>query len=211
MSLQYRRPANNHRRPGQNLTVTFSEESASECPAKDSTTGISFSTYNIPPQTTCYNLATLFSSNSTSGHTVGNETYSVNQTYTLYNQDLYSSSTNYSRIRYQQVNETGDIGSGEDAAIFFTVWSGLDCEQAANGPDQLGGQPYYVWTCQSEEAGDCYTVPISIQSFSIGRVSTTYSYADKCFEAEERGAAGRAEAAKFGLFAAVLVAMYLVV
>ncbi|KXS98556.1 hypothetical protein AC578_4326 [Pseudocercospora eumusae] len=199
--------------PGQNITVTFSEESASECPTKDSASGISFSTYNVPPIPICYNLATLFSSNSTSGHTVRNSThwsYSVNQTYTLYNQDLYSSATNYSRIRYQQVNESGDIGSGEDAAIYFQVWPGIDCEQA-NKPNEFDLQPYYVWTCQSEAAGDCYTVPISIQSFSIGRLARRYSYVDKCFEAKELGAAGRVEAAKFGLFAAILVAMYLVV
>jgi hypothetical protein len=112
--------------------------------------------------------------------------------------------TNYSRIWYQQTNESmdGTTAPGEMAARLLTVYTVRDCRQSRGyPPKELELAPVYSWTCQSEASGECFSTPEEIQSFHISSAAV-YGDGKKCVTMEARGSA---EELRPGCFLSVFV------
>ncbi|EEU42393.1 uncharacterized protein NECHADRAFT_79920 [Fusarium vanettenii 77-13-4] len=164
-----------------NITVAFfadNEEDACQADnANKTTTGLVLTTSDLPSAYTCFNLSDIFSQSNNTGFM--NATWKVYDSdydlrepngvhWLLRNQDNFDSKANYSRVWYEQVNQTGEIKAGEDAPWVFYIYAFEDCEQMLAGSDD----PYEKWpwfenSCQTEIGGECRTVPYSIKSFAI--------------------------------------------
>jgi hypothetical protein len=174
----------------------------------------------------CYNLADLFASNFSNVSIPGeplpgrpNTTISIANApnrlnVTTLNKAAFDVGANYSRIWYQQTNETmyGTTAPGEIAARLLNVYPERDCEQGKGYPPaDIGLEPFYSWTCQSEAEGECYSTPEEIKSFGISS-ATVYGEANggDCFAMEARGSAAELKPGTFWtVFVAFMVVMML--
>lgn len=150
-----------------NLTVTFYPNTGDFCNGTES--GISFNTASVPADEECFNLAELFTGNSTFGFRNQTPSSSISQDpvrlyWTIDNIDAYDPQANYSTILYQQpvLNDNNGEGEGTDASRYFSVYNGEDC-RALGDPVQ----PWVGWTCSSSDEGQCNTLPYSVASFKI--------------------------------------------
>lgn len=128
---------------------------------------------------------------------------------TALNSAAFDMQANYSRIWYQQTNESmyGTTAPGEMAARQLTIYPERDCRQGkGNPPRELGMAPYYSWNCQSEASGSCYSLPEQIKSFYIRSAATFQeTYGDECWDMEARGAAAGLRIASGWVVAGVVV------
>lgn len=161
----------------------------------------------------CYNLDELFAGNSTAPTNARD--YSDVEARnplgaTALNSAAWDPQANYSRIWYQQTNESlpGDTGSDKMAARQLTVYPERDCRQGkGNPPVELGMAAYYSWNCQSEAKGSCYSTPQEIKSFYVRSAADFLGkWDDKCWEMEARGAAAGLNVAG-GWYLAMLMAV----
>ncbi|RSL65937.1 hypothetical protein CEP54_004011 [Fusarium duplospermum] len=164
-----------------NITVAFfADEEEDACQANDAnktTTGLVLTTSDLPSAYTCFNLSDIFSQSNDTGFMnatwrVYDSDYDLREPngvhWLLRNRDNFDSKANYSRVWYEQVNQTGEIKAGEDSPWVFYIYAFEDCEQMMAGTDD----PYEKWpwfenSCQTEIGGECRTVPYSIKSFAI--------------------------------------------
>lgn len=87
----------------------------------------------------------------------------------LRNQELYDPNANYSRVWYQQVNQTG-AKEGKEASWVFYTYAFPDCEQVGLGiEDPYEVSPWFETSCQTGPDGQCRTTPKPIRSFGINR------------------------------------------
>lgn len=176
----------------------------------------------------CYNLANLFANNFTnisnptephpgvpnSGSARANDPNRLNVT--ALNRAAYDVQANYSRIWYQQTNESmyGTTAPGEMAARLLNIYPERDCKQGkGNPPLEIGLVPFYSWNCQSEASGECYSTPEEIQSFGISSAALFQeTYGGSCWAMEARGAASELQPARLlaaGVGFSVAVALVL--
>lgn len=90
---------------------------------------------------------------------------------TALNPAAFDRHANYSRIWYQQTNKSisSTVEAGELAARQIMIFPVPDCESGSDTSSIPAKQePYYSWSCQSEESGSCYSTPHKIRSFWIG-------------------------------------------
>lgn len=212
----------------------FSSENDASCEPSTNHPGFTMNHVPMPrilSERACYNLADLFAPNFTRGQRLPrrlNTTNATNATISnanapnttngtistakgsnrlnisVLNSAAFTFPTNYSRIWYQQTNESmdGATAPGEMAARLLTVYSDRDCRQSRwYPPKELELAPVYSWTCQSEAAGECYSTPEEIQSFHISSAAV-YGNGKKCVTMEARGSA---EELKPGCFLPVFV------
>ncbi|KAK4501916.1 hypothetical protein PRZ48_007725 [Zasmidium cellare] len=151
-----------------NLTVTFYPDTGESCNSTSS--GISFTTSSIPPDDECFNLADLFSGNSTFGFR--NQTPStifpqdpIGLSWSIQNADAYDAQANYSYVLYQQplANEEDGEAGKTDASKYFSVYNAPGC--TATGDEEV--QPWVGWTCATSASGDCGALPYSVASFKV--------------------------------------------
>ena len=176
----------------------------------------------------CYDLADLFASNFSNistpgkpypgdGDRVANATSAITRAsnklnVTALNSHAFDIRANYSRIWYQQTNESmyGTTAPGETAARLLTVYPERGCKQGRGyPPEDIGLAPFYSWTCQSEASGECYSTPEEIQSFHI---SSAAEYEDDgdCWAMEARGSAADLKPGRVStVFVAFMVAVAL--
>lgn len=126
-----------------------------------------------------------------SGSAIANDPNRLNVT--ALNRATFDVNANYSRIWYQQTNESmyGTTAPGEIAARQLYVYSERSCEQGKGNPlVDIGVVPYYGWNCQSEADGECYSTPQEIQSFSISSAALfEETHGGDCWAMEARGSA----------------------
>jgi hypothetical protein len=209
--------------------VYFSSENDASC--EPSTNHPGFTMQHIPKprflsERACYNLADLFAPNFSRGQRLPerlNTTNAINASapnttngtistakgsnrlnLLVLNAASFTFPTNYSRIWYQQTNESmdGTTAPGEMAARLLTVYTVRDCRQSRGyPPKELELAPVYSWTCQSEASGECFSTPEEIQSFHISSAAV-YGDGKKCVTMEARGSA---EELRLGCFLSVFV------
>ncbi|CAK1367621.1 unnamed protein product [Cercospora beticola] len=102
--------AQNGQLRGQNLTVSFGPDDGAECPNAEDPASLTFHTGSIPLGDICYNLDEVFSPlntlNASGYHDYPGILWSASNApiqYFLVNPSAYSTSTNYSKIRYSQI------------------------------------------------------------------------------------------------------------
>jgi hypothetical protein len=220
-----------------NLIVYFSSDDDNGCEPATNHPGFTVEHIPIPrggvEQRGCYNLADLFAHNFSNVSTHGpflpgrlNGTNATNVTSTIngtistanapnrlnvsiINTAAWTIRANYSRIWYQQTNESmyDTTEPGEVAARLLTVYPERNCRQSRGYPPwEFKLAPVYVWTCQSEASGECYSTSIEIQSFQISSAAT-YGNGRDCVAMEKRGSA---EELKPGYFLSVIVGFMVV-
>ncbi|GIZ49755.1 hypothetical protein CKM354_001278200 [Cercospora kikuchii] len=206
-----------------NVTIAFLPEgSSSDCAG--SADAISFSTGMVPVSGICFNLDELFAPNNTLNST-GYYNYTGNLwavpgpiSYTLENSEAFDVATNYSRIWYRQTNMTGNGESGSgDAAIALNIYPGRDCTIDRPGgrdaPPSTPIWPFYGWTCQSAEDGQCRTTGHTIKSIMVNDASgiNARDWQDKCWDFAEQGGTNGLETASVWLLLLGLAATLMIV
>jgi hypothetical protein len=203
--------------------VYFSSEDDASCEPSENHPGFTVKHIPLPRgvyEGGCYNLADLFASNYSNVSIPGlsNATSSITRdsnrlNVTALNRAAFNVNANYSRIWYQQTNETmyGTTAPGEIAARLLNVYPDRDCKQGKGyPPEDIGLAPYYSWNCQSEAEGECYSTPEEIQSFGISSAALYgETYGGHCFAMEARGSA--AELKPWRCFLTIVVGLMLVV
>ncbi|CAK1367924.1 unnamed protein product [Cercospora beticola] len=152
-----------------------------------------------PSDGICFNLEDLFASNNTLNST-GYYNYTGNLyavpwpiSYSLTNIEAFDASANYSNIRYQQTNATGNGESGSgDAVIALQIYPARNCRDA---PPEAPLSAFYGWSCQSEEEGQCRTAEYSVKSIMISDASSINAreWQDKCWDFAQGGGANGLE------------------
>ncbi|KAH7348372.1 hypothetical protein BKA65DRAFT_594220 [Rhexocercosporidium sp. MPI-PUGE-AT-0058] len=156
-----------------NITVSFFPGSESTCP-KNSTAALILTTSSRPSGYTCFNLTDIFTSNSTTGTQGLWHNRNINSStfrgvdYFLENRDAFDPAANYSRVWYEQVNETGTIKPGTDGAWVFYTYAFLDCQQVGGDKFEMKEYPWFETSCQTKPGGECRDVMKSVKSFAIG-------------------------------------------
>ncbi|KAJ4328365.1 hypothetical protein N0V84_001236 [Fusarium piperis] len=163
-----------------NITVAFfADNEEDSCQANDAnktTKGLVLTTSDLPSAYTCFNLSDIFSqSNDTGFMNATSRVYDLDYElldpngvhWLLRNRDNFDSNANYSRVWYEQVNQTGEIKAGEDSPWVFYVYAFEDCQQTGGNDDPYEAWPWFENSCQTEIGGECRTVPYSIKSFAI--------------------------------------------
>ncbi|KAI5359849.1 hypothetical protein Slin14017_G094100 [Septoria linicola] len=174
------------------LTMTFSPNNLSTCADRHSSQGITFTTSSIPLVPECFNLDEIFTSNTSSGLILqpiagGNDPYQL--TWKVHNRQIYDPNANYSRIRYQQTNGTGEIPEGAAAGRRFNAYPGRDCAQ---GEDEVTGERQwgYEMSCQSSQEGSCHETGLGIRSFLVAG-ATDANEGGECLDWVQQGAGAR--------------------
>jgi hypothetical protein len=189
--------------------VYFSREDDASCEPSTDNPGFTMKYVPTPEgiyQRGCYDLAELFASNFSNistpgqpyrdGDSVPTRISSITRAsnklnLTALNSAAWDVRANYSRIWYQQTNETmyGTTAPGEIGARLLTVYPERGCKQGKGyPPPDIGMASFYSWTCQSEASGECYSTPEEIQSFLISSAFGNEDGGD-CFAMEARGSA----------------------
>jgi hypothetical protein len=209
--------------------VYFSREDDASCEPSENHPGFTMKYIPTPEgiyQRGCYDLAELFASNFSNistpgkpypgdGDRVPNATSAITRAsnklnLTAFNSAAFDVRANYSRIWYQQTNESmyGTTAPGEIGARLLTVYPERGCKQGKGyPPPDIGMAPFYSWTCQSEAEGECYSTPEEIQSFLISSAFGNEDGGD-CFAMEARGSAAEL---KPGCFLTIVVGLILLV
>lgn len=133
--------------------MTFAPDSLGRCATRSNATlsTVTFSTFALPPNQTCFNLNDTFVPNTSTPY------------WSISNAGGFDQTANYSRIWYQQVNLTGRLDAGSVAPLFLQLWPDRDCGEAS---DYIS-RPTIGTSCQSGESGECRTIPYSVASFNI--------------------------------------------
>ena len=203
-----------------NLTVHFSQEDHGSC--EPSSEHPAFTVQSIPPpgayDGACYNLAELFLSNSSRPANVSDWTDAEDRNplnATALNSVAFDYRANYSRIWYQQTNDSmyGTIAPGEMAARQITVYPERDCTQGKGYPPrELGMAPYYSWNCQSKASGSCFSLPEEVKSFYVRSAATFQeTWGDGCWDMEARGGAAVLQATGDWMVAAGIIVVLMFV
>jgi hypothetical protein len=155
------------------------------------------------------NATNATSTTSTTNGTISTANAPNRLNVSILNASAWTLRANYSRIWYQQTNESmyDTAEPGKQAARLLTVYPERNCRQSRGYPPwELELAPVYVWTCQSEASGECYSTAIEIQSFLISSAAT-YKNGRGCVAMEARGSA---EELKPGYFLSVIVGLIVV-
>lgn len=154
----------------------FAEDQESSCQASDISQGLVLTTSSLPSSYTCFNLTDIFSQSNDTGFQNGSQPiYDYNGdllepngvSWQLQNQDVFDSKANYSRVWYEQMNQTGDIKAGKDAPWVLYIYAFPDCEQVGGDDFDQDDYPWFETSCQTEPEGECQEVPYPIKSFAI--------------------------------------------
>ncbi|KAM5350094.1 hypothetical protein ACJ41O_006599 [Fusarium nematophilum] len=196
-----------------NITVAFfADDQQDSCDSNDTSDALILTTSSIPTEYTCFNLTDIFSQSDDTGFQ--NATSPVYDQdgdlippngidWLLQNRDSFDSKTNYSRVWYEQVNRTGDIEAGEEAPWVFYVYAFPDCQQIVDGDNVDEDQyPWFETSCQTDDGGQCQTLPYSIKSFAINSAS---DYNDKHGQCEAWAYKGTAS--RFGHHLSIIVSV----
>ncbi|KAL2687833.1 hypothetical protein Neosp_005402 [[Neocosmospora] mangrovei] len=147
-----------------NITVAFfaddEEDSCQADNANRTTTGLVLTTFDLPSAYTCFNVSDIFSQSNDTGFMnatskVYDSGYDLREPngvhWLLRNQDNFDSKANYSRVWYEQVNQTGEIKAGEDAPWVFYIYAFEDCQQMLAGSEDSSEEwPWFENSCQTE-------------------------------------------------------------
>ncbi|KAH7020479.1 hypothetical protein EDB80DRAFT_634000 [Ilyonectria destructans] len=189
-----------------NLTVAFfADDQQASCDSNDTSDALVLTTSSIPTGFTCFNLTDIFSqSNDTGFQNATSPVYDRDGDviqpngidWLLQNRDSFDSKVNYSRVWYEQVNRTGDFEAGEDAPWVFYIYAFPDCQQIVDGDNvDQDDYPWFETSCQTDEGGECQTIPYSIKSFAINSAADYNDQHGQCEAWAYKGAAAR-----FGTF-----------
>ncbi|KAL6410866.1 hypothetical protein AUP68_07298 [Ilyonectria robusta] len=90
--------------------------------------------------------------------------------------------------------------AGEDAPWVFHIYAFLDCQQIVDG-DNVGqdDSPWFETSCQTNEGGQCQTVPYSIKSFAINSAVDYNDQHGQCEAWAYKGGAAKGELSPQGL------------
>jgi hypothetical protein len=128
----------------------------------------------------------------------------------LSNKEKYHPSANYSRIWYEQVNQTGEIEPGADGSWALHIYAVKDCDRLKPGdePDDIFDYPWMEISCPTEEGGKCQKVPYSIQSIAIDQTRFWKNGFGPCETSAELGASnGRSMPLVLGVLLSMAVAL----
>lgn len=154
----------------------FADDREASCQANDTSQGLVLTTSTLPNSYTCFNLTDIFSQNNDTGfqdsqsqisHPPDERIHPNGIHWLLRNRDSFDRQANYSRVWYEQVNQTGEAKAGEDAPWVFYIYAFPDCEQTAGDDVEYDQNPWFETSCQTEAGGQCRTVPNPIRSFAI--------------------------------------------
>jgi hypothetical protein len=201
-----------NQRPG-NVTIAFHSDGQDSCES-DPSSGLVLTTSTLPNAYTCFNVSDIFSQKNSTGFQNATQhiyTFAPNGTqvtlepngvdWWLGNQGSFDSKANYSRIWYNQVNQT-DAEAGEAAGWVLYIYAFDDCEQLGDDNSNPDDFPWFESSCQTEEAGQCQTVPYSIKSFAIHSATDYNKARDGCNTWAYMGAAGTFRARTWQVVAA---------
>ncbi|KAK7425870.1 hypothetical protein QQZ08_007584 [Neonectria magnoliae] len=185
-----------------NITVAFfADDQQDSCDSNDTSDSLVLTTSSIPTGFTCFNLTDIFSrSNDTGFQNATSPVYDSDGDviqpngidWLLQNRGSFDSKTNYSRVWYEQVNRTGDVEAGEDASWVFYIYAFPDCQQIVDGDNvDEDDYPWFETSCQTEDGGQCQTVPYSIKSFAINTAADYNKNHGQCEAWAYQGAAAR--------------------
>lgn len=132
----------------------------------------------------CFNFARLFGGNTTQGfedHTSGG-TGEVGLYWSLSNTKSFDAKANYSRVLYRQHitdAQQDKYKPGHTASRQVTLYSGKDCSDL----DEIkknDTQPWFGFSCWSEDQGSCGTLPYGVVSFAVKGIPEKDADKDKC-------------------------------
>jgi hypothetical protein len=187
----------------QNLTLRFFTSPQDSCDYTATNRALTFTTASIPGLFHCFDIASLFSGNSTSGF--------VNQSanfpgvsgehgihWSLLNAESYNASANYSSVLYRQHisspnDKTQEPGGRADRRT--TLYGGKRCSEKDPNNDK-GLLPWYGFSCLSEDKGSCGTAGYGFQSFTVQPAGQ-----EKCWDFAEYGQNGAGRLAGSGMMA----------
>lgn len=200
----------------------FANDQEGSCKDSDTSNALVLTTSSVPRAYTCFNVTDIFSQSNNSGFQNDTsliwdhgpdpvEHHPPGIAWLLQNQDAFDSKANYTRVWYEQVNQTGEIKAGEDGAWVFYTYAFPDCEQVGGDDFELADYPWFETSCQTESGGQCQTVPSPIKSFAIASAAQ-YNSAQNCEEWAYLGAAARLDcgAAMIAALAAGVAACFVV-
>lgn len=198
-----------------NLILRFSTASQDDsCGFSATRRAPTFTTASIPILPVCFDLADLFGGNATSGfvNQTGNQPAVAGEKglhWSILNADEYDASANYSSVMYRQhlLNpNTDDQKPGHPARRRATLYPGKGCTEK-DPNDENGLQPWYGFSCWSEDEGSCGTAPYSFQSFYIQAGNEDR----KCWEFARNGQSGAVRMSKsvVAAFVGTSVALWL--
>ncbi|KAK2827826.1 hypothetical protein FQN49_007301 [Arthroderma sp. PD_2] len=155
-----------------NLTVSFFADDQEECPANDTSQGITLTTSTVPYGYTCFNVTDIFSQpNKTGFQNATQEVHNINQPNGIYwllqNQENFDPQSNYSSVWYEQVNKTGEAVAGREGSWVLFFYPFPNCEQVGGDGLNEDEYPWFETSCQTMPGGQCRTVPHPIKSFAI--------------------------------------------
>ncbi|KAG4431472.1 hypothetical protein IFR05_013044 [Cadophora sp. M221] len=113
--------------------------------------------------------------------------------YLLSNQAAYNPSTNYTRVHYTQVNQTGEIKASAAGRWVFYTYPFLDCAQVGGDDFKMEEYPWFETSCQTGVEGECRDVVKSVRSFAIGPAERYDRGHGQCEVWAELGGAGMLE------------------
>ncbi|KAI9172759.1 hypothetical protein HJFPF1_02273 [Paramyrothecium foliicola] len=172
-----------------NLTIAFLPDGQASTCDQNPLSGLVLTTSTIPVGYTCFNITDIFGGNNNTGfQEADGELFYLNGTkmepnginWHIQNQDDFSPETNYSRVWYEQFSYA-QAEPGENGTWVFYIYAFDDCRQ--RGPDrnvEPEDNPWFENSCQTEEGGQCQTVPYSIRSFAINRADAYISRRGQC-------------------------------
>lgn len=139
--------------------------------------------------------------------------------WSISNAQSFDANANYSRVLYRQhlANATQDkYKVGHTASRQVTLYSGLDCSDI-DEVTKNRTQPWFGFSCWSEDQGSCGTLPYSIVSFAVGGIPEQIADKDNCWvfaKSGEQSSGAHIHAslqAVMGAFAVVALFMWLAV
>ena len=181
-----------------------------------------FTTSTLPASQVCVNVADVFSQDNSTGFVKSTDT-KLNRRgkddddtagppsgihYLLGNQDAFDPRANYSRVWHKQVNQTAE--PGEWAPWYLEVFASRGCAPG-DAPDQRQASPLFSANCQTDMAGQCETVPYSVQSFLLRTNAGEDQQEDRCVDWRPVGDSARARGrvSAYVVAVAVLAALLL--
>ncbi|KAJ3578481.1 hypothetical protein NPX13_g2082 [Xylaria arbuscula] len=197
-----------------NLTLTFYPDEDNTC-SNDASKAVSFSTASYPIAQSCFNLDEIFANNSIGGFRNMSTTSLSDEgiRWAITNSRAWDPMGNYSHVRYEQLDPTGEDDDGDDELTWSSrrvnLYNGDDCLQASDHGEDLDLYPWISWTCHSTEDDHCRTAPYSIKSFFILPIDSD-DMDGKCLDFAVYGAGARSLPHAFGaLVSAIVVGFFL--
>ncbi|KAI0444216.1 hypothetical protein F4803DRAFT_274883 [Xylaria telfairii] len=199
-----------------NLTLTFYPEEDDTCSANNSK-AIAFSTASYPNTQACFNLAEIFSNNSTgnfsnmsSPHVTSPNDRGIQ--WVISNSQAWDPTGNYSHVTYEQLDPNGR-DDDKDGKITFAsrrvnIYNGEDCLQVSSPDDEEDLLPWFGWTCHSSKDDHCRTAPYNIKSFVIIPIDDDHQDG-KCLDFALYGAGARSVPGTFGALVSAIVVGFL--